>query len=312
MDKIHINHIKKGGKIIMKKQRESIFNAFTVFKIFVGILCVLFLVGSAEAKNKSFDKHSAKGGIPICLMKLEKSVNDLKTCNAKLADAAPALDTCNADLDQAWSYLGICNNDLIDAETDLGNCSADLNQAWTDLGACSATLSSCESNQPLCSEGAPVAKTGQTASYAEGDDGDLQTGVALTAPRFIDNGDGTVIDNLTGLTWMKDAGSIAVSTWGNAIQSCNTLADGYYGLSDGSFAGDWRLPNVRELYSLVDFGHYNHALPDGHLFINVMSNYWSSTTYGGNLGYAIYLNSMNGFMSFANKYSITNVLCVRN
>jgi len=302
---------KKGGRI-MKKHSKSIFKALTIFKVFAGILCVLLLVGTAEATHRTFDKHNAKGGIPFCLLKLEKSVNDLKTCNAKLADAAPALDTCNADLDQAWAYLGICNNDLIDAETDLGNCNADLNQAQAALGTCNATLSACESNQPLCSEGAPVAKTGQTTSYAEGDDGDLQMGADLTAPRFIDNGDGTVSDNLTGLTWMKDASSIGTGTWGNAIQSCSTLSDGYYGLSDGSFAGDWRLPNVRELYSLIDFGHFNHALPDGHLFINVMYNYWSSTTYAGNLGYAVYLNSMNGLMSIANKSSNVYVMCVRN
>ena len=54
---------------------------------------------------------------------------------------------------------------------------------------------------------APIAKTGQTTSYATGDDGDLQNGVALPAwyPRFTDNGDGTVTDNLTGLMWAKNA-----------------------------------------------------------------------------------------------------------
>ena len=39
--------------------------------------------------------------------------------------------------------------------------------------------------------GAPsaIAKTGQTATYGTGDDGDLQMGVSWPAPRFIDNGD---------------------------------------------------------------------------------------------------------------------------
>jgi hypothetical protein len=296
----------------MKKHRESIFKAFTIFKIFTGTLCVLFLVSIAEATHTSFDKHSAKGGMPICLFKLKNSVNDLKTCNTNLADARTDLDTCNNDLDQAWSYLGNCNNDLIDAEADLESCNADLGQAWADMETCNAALSACESNQISYSEGAPVAKTGQVTSYTAGDDGDLQMGAALTTPRFVDNGDGTVTDNLTGLIWMKDTGSIGTSTWGNAVQSCSMLADGYYGLSDGSYAGDWRLPNARELYSLVDLGHFNHALPDGNLFVNVMSNYWSSTTYAGNLGSAVYLNSMNGFMSFANKSSNVYVLCVRN
>ena len=165
----------------MKKHRESIFNAFTIFKVFAGILCLLLLVSMAEAKHAKFDKHDAKGGIPHCLMKLKESVNDLKTCNT--------------DLDQARSYLGSCDDDLIDAETDLENCNADLDQAWADLGTCNAVLSACESSQVSYSEGAPVAKTGQTTSYAEGDDGDLQMGVALTTPRFVDNSDGTVTAN---------------------------------------------------------------------------------------------------------------------
>lgn len=42
-------------------------------------------------------------------------------------------------------------------------------------------------------------KTGQTTSYAPGDDGELQVGLAWPEPRFSDNGDGTVTDHLTGL-----------------------------------------------------------------------------------------------------------------
>jgi len=46
---------------------------------------------------------------------------------------------------------------------------------------------------------APVAKTGQTTSYSTGDDGDLEKDVAWPNPRFTNNSDGTVTDNLTGL-----------------------------------------------------------------------------------------------------------------
>ena len=46
-------------------------------------------------------------------------------------------------------------------------------------------------------------KTGQTTSYAAGDDGALQKGVASPNPRFTDNGNGTVTDNLTGLIWLE-------------------------------------------------------------------------------------------------------------
>lgn len=50
-----------------------------------------------------------------------------------------------------------------------------------------------------------VPRTGQITSYAAGDDGDIQAGLSLPEPRFTDNGDGTVTDNLTGLIWLKNA-----------------------------------------------------------------------------------------------------------
>jgi len=40
-------------------------------------------------------------------------------------------------------------------------------------------------------------------SFGVGDDASLQLGVPLTSPRFIDNGDGTLADTVTGLTWLK-------------------------------------------------------------------------------------------------------------
>ena len=52
---------------------------------------------------------------------------------------------------------------------------------------------------------APVPKTGQTASSVPKDDGALKKGVAWPTPRFTDNGNGTVTDNLTKLIWMKNA-----------------------------------------------------------------------------------------------------------
>ena len=50
---------------------------------------------------------------------------------------------------------------------------------------------------------APVPKTGQTESLADHDDGYYKKGVEWPNPRFIDNGDGTVTDKLTGLLWLK-------------------------------------------------------------------------------------------------------------
>ncbi len=57
--------------------------------------------------------------------------------------------------------------------------------------------------EPVQCDGTPVAKTGQTISYAASDDGDIKPGVPWPNPRFTDNGDGTVTDNLTKLIWLK-------------------------------------------------------------------------------------------------------------
>lgn len=124
-----------------------------------------------------------------------------------------------------------------------------------------------------------VQATGQTSSFAAGDDGAFQKG-SKADPRFTDNGNGTVTDNLTKLIWMKDANYLGgTRTWANAIAAANSLANGTGGLTDGSVAGDWRLPNVRELQSLVDYSRLAPALPGGHPFTNVQPNlYWTSTS----------------------------------
>jgi hypothetical protein len=115
-----------------------------------------------------------------------------------------------------------------------------------------------------------------------GQDGDIQAGVAWPTPRFSDRGNGTVRDNLTGLIWLQDADCFSSRPWTQALTLANTLASGTCGLTDGSRAGDWHLPNIRELVSLMDYGHADPALTPGHPFVNVappgsQHDYWSST-----------------------------------
>ena len=81
-------------------------------------------------------------------------------------------------------------------------------------------------------------------------------GVAWPNPRFTDNSNGTVTDNLTGLIWLKNANCFGTQTWANALSAANTLNSGECGLTDGSAEGDWRLPNVREQQSLIDYGRF--------------------------------------------------------
>ncbi|MEO5346683.1 MAG: DUF1566 domain-containing protein [Magnetococcus sp. YQC-9] len=131
---------------------------------------------------------------------------------------------------------------------------------------------------------APVPRTGQTVSYADGDDGDLQPGVSWPDPRFTDNGDGTVKDNLTGLVWMKNADCWGTQTWANALSKVASLNAGSAscsGYTTGTHT-DWRLPNREELISITDDSRSRPALSSGHPFSGVQTSYyWSSTTHAG-------------------------------
>ena len=160
---------------------------------------------------------------------------------------------------------------------------------------------------------AKVEKTGQITSYSAtgGEDGDLKKGVAWPNPRFTDNGNGTVRDRLTKLIWLKNANAFGGRTWEQALSNANTLSSGSAGLTDGSVAGDWRLPNVKELQSLIDFAYYNPALSNavgtgqwtsGDAFAGVQSySYWSSTTYAGNLTYAWRVGLYGGVVGYGGK-----------
>jgi len=157
----------------------------------------------------------------------------------------------------------------------------------------------------------PVPKTGQTKSYASYDDGDLERGVALVSPRFTDNLDGTITDNQTGLIWLKDANCFGMRTWNNALSDSNGLENGECGLTDGSTAGDWWLPNKRELISLTHDGYFDPAVSNtagtgqwsaGDPFNNVQSfGYWSSTTYADSTLLAWSVVMLNGFVDFRSK-----------
>jgi hypothetical protein len=118
-----------------------------------------------------------------------------------------------------------------------------------------------------------------------GDDSELRKGVLWPSPRFTNNSNGTVKDNLTGLIWLRNANCFSTQTWAQALTDANGLANGQCSLTDGSTAGDWRLPNLRELLSLIDYNYSSPAFPDNSTspFTNVQSlRYWSSNVVANN------------------------------
>jgi len=135
-----------------------------------------------------------------------------------------------------------------------------------------------------------VPKTGETTSYATGDHGAKEARTILPGQRFTDNNNGTVTDNSTGLIWLKNAnctdtvGGITKNggrlTWADALTWSKSLASGDCGLSDGSTAGQWRVPKDMELKSLINLKDYDNATYMNTIgFANIQEwCYWSFNT----------------------------------
>ena len=163
------------------------------------------------------------------------------------------------------------------------------------LPSCLATLSSCQTQLNSCTNELSAAQafpaSGQTASYAAGDDGAIKAGAALS---YTDNGDGTITDRDTKLVWeKKDQTSMGPHNLGNTYpwsgscsistnNACGTDADCPAGevclagdgqdifplgmtvfqwvaqLNATAFGGhtDWRIPDVKELQSIQEYGTF--------------------------------------------------------
>jgi len=127
------------------------------------------------------------------------------------------------------------------------------------------------------------------------------TTIAPTGDRFKDNGDGTVTDTITGLFWLKNANPFGYQTWAMAVRYCQELASGKKGLTDGSNAGQWRLPTIEELESIgtdppVVWESGNPPVTwtkPGAPFTGVYTYYWSGTSYSGSTteGWWIYMET---------------------
>ena len=176
----------------------------------------------------------------------------------------------------------------------------------------------------------PVPDTGQLACYydaiidilnypeayacldpgsAWGPDG--QDGYYVIQPMsYTDNSDGTILDNVTGLTWQKctlgetasdcSGGASVDYTWSEAITQCANLNLNGTG---------WRLPNAIELTQLVNF--YKSFAINTTVFSTTGSPYWSSTEHANQV-WAWYVNFINGGNVWAmNQTEYYSVRCVR-
>ncbi len=165
-------------------------------------------------------------------------------------------------------------------------------------------------------------KTGQTTSYATGDDGDLEVGIArgytYTDP-ITSEATNVLTDDVTGLQWIRNhtlvngtggatGGNQNISgsmNWSTALTRCNALT--YNGDSD------WRLPNAYELYSICLL-EATHGAPfiDTTAFPGTVSfYYWSATTYPAHTSYALLVNFFRGYVYYLYKTNSYYVRAVR-
>lgn len=143
-----------------------------------------------------------------------------------------------------------------------------------------------------------------------GQDGYYQEGTALS---YTDNGDGTISDNATGLMWKKCSegktgvtcatGANTTKTWTQALAACEADTTGGY--------TDWRLPNINELFSIVDHGRVNPSINS--IFNSALNAYWSSTAYqwSGANNFAWNASFVDGDTSVNGNSTSYNVRCVR-
>ena len=131
-------------------------------------------------------------------------------------------------------------------------------------------------------------------------------GKPTPAPVLHDNDNGTITDSITGLVWQKDdtQNDSGGRSWEEALDYCNCLT-----LADRS---DWRLPNIRELESIVDWQRSDPAINTTYFPNCRASFYWSNSTRTVELDDAWYIYFWHGSMSYSTKvYCRFYVRCVR-
>ena len=288
------------------------------------LLVLIVLAGPAHAISRKKQCLQACGGL-------------IAACARNVVDRGLGTlqDPCRRAVLQRCKREGptvcdaFCGNGAVGAGescdgTDLGG------RSCASLGFLGGTLgctAGCTFDTTACVVGAFPA-TGQTTSVTPGDDGALRRGGTL---RYTDNGDGTITDANTGLVWEKKSsesgphfhdnhfvwapGAGSVWEWITIVNAEN--GSGFAGHSD------WRIPNLRELQSLVDYENSGPAVA-GELDTGCTPGctvttcscteaapVWTSTTFAADPALAWFVDFANGFAGNDVKSAPWHVRAVR-
>ena len=152
-----------------------------------------------------------------------------------------------------------------------------------------------------------IAETGQTTSFAAGDDGAFQMGVPWPDPRFTDNGDGSISDELTGLMWTQDnvnpgpapCNPGVTRNWFDSLTYVDCL-------NSNLGHDDWRMPNIVEINSLMHYQVADHRPWWASQGFTMTTNFWwwSSTNIPNGLS-SVHTLSVFAVISGRNKLAVT-------
>lgn len=151
---------------------------------------------------------------------------------------------------------------------------------------------------------------------------DCDTNISATTPdENFDESDGTVLDKQTGLMWKQcpeglseDGCAVGIAdtvTWAQALEAAEALN------TDGGFAGhtDWRLPNIKELQSIVEEQCDSPARNETVFPGNYADQLWSSSpvvvTGAGTANKAWYITMDEGVSSPSARSSRLGIRLVR-
>jgi hypothetical protein len=207
----------------------------------------------------------------------------------------------NASANGAFNFSGVVPPDCI------GTLSDGVSTVVVALADCIGEILA--TGQTVCSDaiGNSINCTGT------GQDGEFRTGAARS---YTDNGNGTITDNATGLVWEKLTNDVTIHnvnnsyTWDLAFQKITDLNIMKFGGYE-----DWRLPNLNELLTLVDYGRFGPATnPAFNNKINSFTRsslYWSSTSFQYNRSNGWYVDFKEGKVKANGKTNFHYVRAVR-